>query len=430
MTKPRYSRFIVVWAGQLISSLGTGMTGFALGVHVFGRTESATSFAMVIMALFLPAILLRPLGGVLADRLDRRSLIIFGDIGSAAAVAFMLLSLQQGALSLPIIYAGVAVNSAFTAIQNPAYKATVTDLVPEELYSRAAGLLQLTASLQHLVAPLAGALLLTAAGIQTVLLLDLCSFFVAVAAVLSIRRELPPRESARRGQLFGDLKSGLLVLLSRPRVLDTVLVISLVTFFVGLLQTLFPPMLLSFAGSRTLGLVHSLSALGMLMSSLLLGFLTLPMGGGSVFATAVLFAGLLLFLMPLSTNLVWITIFFFLFFFCLPLINTSADLQIRKSIPNSLQGRAWGIIGLLSQLGYLLAYLSGGLMADFFFDPLLLPGGALAGSVGKVLGVGPGRGIALMLSLSGIGLAVTAVAKLLRDSRLLAHANRTGAYTS
>lgn len=430
MIDTRYSRFLTVWTGQLLSGLGTGMTGFALGVHVFNRTQSATGFAMVILALFLPSILLRPLGGVLADRLDRRSLIVFGDIGSAAAVLFMLLSFRSGEWNLSLIYLGVAVNSAFTALQNPAYKATVTDLVPEERYSRAAGLLQLSASLQHLVAPLAGALLLTAAGVEVVLLADVASFFVAVAAVLAVRQEVPPRQPASSGRVLPALRSGARAILRHRELLDTVLVIALVTFFVGLLQTLFAPMMLSFTDSRTLGLVQSLSALGMLVSSILIGIVSLPLASRGVMSGGLASAGVFLILMSLSTNVIWITLFFFLFFFCLPLINTSADLQIRTAVPNDLQGRAWGIIGLLTQVGYVVAYLSGGLLADFVFNPLLVSDGALSQSLGRIFGVGPGRGIALMLALAGFGLALTALAKLLRDRQFLFLPEQKGAQQS
>ena len=143
MRRRLLSRLLVVWAGQLISGLGTGMTGFALGVHVFNRTGSAAGFGLVVAALFVPSILLRPVGGVLADRLDRRLLIAAGDLGSAAAVLFLLLSLTGGGLTLPRIYIGVAMSSAFSTIQGTAYKASVSDLVGSEHFARAGGRMQL-----------------------------------------------------------------------------------------------------------------------------------------------------------------------------------------------------------------------------------------------------------------------------------------------
>ncbi len=415
-------RFLLLWSGQLLSGLGTGMTGFALGVHVFRTTGSATGFAMVILALFVPSIVLRPVGGLLADRMDRRSLIVFGDIGSAAAVVFILLNLHQGEWTLAQIYLGVAVNSACTALQNPAYKACVSDLVPEQQYSRAGGLVQLAASVQHLLAPLLAGLLLATAGLQSVLLLDIATFSVAVTAVLSIRTNVLPRQSVAPGKILPDLKEGSAALLKDRSVFETVLVISLVTFFVGLLQTLFPPMMLAFTDSRTLGIVQSVSASGMLLSSLLIGVRGLPTRSKSLFSVAVGLAGLFVFFMAVSRGIPGITAFFFLFFLCLPVINSSAEVQIRTRIPNQMQGRAWGMVGLLTQLGYIVAYLSGGILADHLFAPLLMAEGLLADSVGRVVGIGPGRGIALMLCCAGVGLAITGAAKL--------HRERKGAYQS
>jgi DHA3 family macrolide efflux protein-like MFS transporter len=73
----------------------------------------------------------------------------------------------------------------------------------------------------------------------------------------------------------------------------------------------------------------------------------------------------------------------FLFFAALPFINTSADVLIRKNIPNEAQGRAWGIIGILSQIGYVVAYALAGVLTDHIFNPLLRHGGILASTVGR-----------------------------------------------
>jgi MFS transporter, DHA3 family, macrolide efflux protein len=430
MKKTLSFRFLIVWAGQLVSGLGTGMTGFALGVHVFRETQSATGFAMVILALFVPAILLRPVGGVLADRFDRRSLIVFGDIGSAAAVVSILLSLYRGDWTLTQIYLGVAVSSACTALQNPAYKASVSDLVSEEGFAQAGGLMQLAASAQHLLAPLAAGLMLSTAGIEAVLLVDIATFLVAVVAVLSIPGEVEPTRRVAPARMVPELKAGAAALLADRAVLDTVLVISLVTFFVGLLQTLFGPMMLSFTDSRTLGLVQSVSATGMLLSSVAVGVIGVPVQSRKVIPVALALAGFFLTLMTLSTNLIAITASFFLFFVSLPLINSSAEVQIRTRIPNEMQGRTWGIIGLLTQIGYIIAYLSGGVLADYVFTPLLLPSGALANSAGRIIGTGPGRGIALLLCCAGFGLSLTGVFKIHRDRRNAGLSEPKGAYQS
>jgi MFS transporter, DHA3 family, macrolide efflux protein len=414
MKRKSMSVFLVLWAGQLLSSLGTGMTGFALGVYVFEETSRVSSFALLVSALFIPAILLRPAGGVLADRMDRRILIILGDLGSAAGVVIILLHLKTGTLTPGIASLCVAFSSAFTALQNPAYKASLTDLLDAQQYARAGGLVQLASSAQHLLAPLGAGFLLAAAGLDIILLLDIASFLVAVTSAFLIPGIHPDRIHTRGQGFIADMGTGLACLRRKRQVMETVILLSLVTFFVGMLQVLFGPMMLSLFDPVTLGMVQAVSASGMLAGSVLIGFLGLPQRLDILIAVSLGTAGIFLGMMGCSTGLVWISVNFFLFFFCLPFINTGAEVLIRTAVPNAFQGRVWGLIGFITQTGYIIAYVCAGSLADHVFNPLLLDRGFLAPSVGRLTGTGPGRGIALMLILAGSGLAVTAWLVVLR----------------
>jgi hypothetical protein len=225
-----------------------------------------------------------------------------------------------------------------------------------------------------------------------------------------------------------ELRKGLEALRADANSFSTVVIISLVTLFVGLLQTLFAPMVLHLTDSRTLGIIQSTSATGMVLCSMLVGTFGMPLRPGKTLSLGLLLGGGALSLMGASTNLVWISGAFFVFYFCLPLVNTGAEVSIRKAIPNEFQGRVWGTVGLLSQLGYISAYLFGGVVAEAVFEPLLLPGGALAATLGAFWGTGSGRGIALMLSLSGVGLISAGTVKAYSDSRRLAAHSTIGAY--
>ena len=84
----------------------------------------------------------------------------------------------------------------------------------------------------------------------------------------------------------------------------------------------------------------------------------------------------------------------------LPLANTVIDYLVRMNIDNELQGRVWGLISILSQLGYVIAYAIAGSLADYVFKPLLVEGGFFANTmVGRVMGIGPGRGQGFLLWL-------------------------------
>jgi hypothetical protein len=92
----------------------------------------------------------------------------------------------------------------------------------------------------------------------------------------------------------------------------------------------------------------------------------------------------------------------FCLFFMLPFLNTSLEVLFRQNIANEMQGRVWSLISLISQTGMLVAFSITGLLADNLFNPLLTDTGLLAGTVGKIIGVGAERGSGLLVIIAGM----------------------------
>lgn len=397
-----FYKFLIIWIGEFVSSIGSGLTAFTLGVYVFQTTGSAAAVSLTTLFAFLPTILLNPVGGVLADRFDRRLMMICGDLFSAFGLVYMLICFRSGSLEPWQIYIGVTISAVFVALLEPAYKATVTDLLTKEDYAKASGMMQMAASSKYLFSPLIGGFLLGFTDISTILILDISTLAVTVIIVAIIRKKIPSRKKqAEKLMLLQGLKEGWRAVTEDRGVLAIVILMSVATFYIGFLQILISPMILSFADAKVLGMIESISAVGMLVGSIIIGISHLR-HYVTTLAAGFCFAGLFIDLLGMSTNLILITISGVLFFASLPFINTSADVMVRCKIPNELQGRAWGLISVLSQLGFILAYASAGFMADHIFNPMLLEGGILYGTVGKLIGTGPGRGIGFMLILSGI----------------------------
>ncbi len=397
-----FGKFLIVWIGQLVSSIGSGLTAFSLGVYAYQETHMATSAALITLFSFVPSILLRPIGGVLADRFDRRAMMILGDLGSASGLVFILAIMLTGNIELWQIYLGVTVSSIFVALQSPSYKASATDLLTEEQFSKASGLVQLAESAKYLLSPIIAGFLLIITDIKTILVIDILTFTVAILAVLFIKKGLQTARKDSESQHFlKDLMEGWNAIASNKGVLLLVVIISVTTFYIGFLQTLIGPMMLSFTDAKTLGTVQSVSAIGMLMSSLFIGIFSKTKRYDTMLVIGLGLGGLFFSLMGLTTNIYFIAGAGFLFFCALPFVNTSADVLVRKNIDNEKQGRVWGIIGVLSQLGFVVAYGISGFLADHIFNPLLNDGGFLAPTVGKIIGIGQGRGIGLLLIISG-----------------------------
>ncbi len=384
--KTNYSRFLLLWAGSMISQVGGGLTSFGLGVYIFNRTGSAAQMALVTLLGFLPTLLLSVPAGVLADLFDRRLLMMIGDGCSAIGIFYILLCMNSGGAALWQICAGVFVSACFSALPEPAFKATITDLLTKKEYTKASGLTSLAGSARYLVSPVIAGLLLAAYDIRLLLIIDISTFFVTAAAAAAVRRGLGNRRNGDRESFAGSLREGWKAVHARKGVFRLILVSSVMSMFIGVIQVLSEPLVLSFADSKTLGIAETVCALGMLATALVTGIVGIRKRHSAVLGISLALAGLFMIVFALQENIVLICISGFLFFAMLPLANSSLDYLARSNIPDELQGRAWGFIGFLSQLGYVPAFAFAGLLAD---------------RAAVMMRTTVGRGSALVIGISG-----------------------------
>lgn len=422
-SRKSFSLFLFVWAGQLLSKLGGGISAFALGLHLLQTTGSTSAYSFLLMAAFLPAVLLAPVGGVIADRKDRMLAMAAGDLGSSLGVLLILVLFWAhpnpfGTISpMYLIYLGASVSSAFAALQSPAFKAAVTDLLDEAEYAKASGLIQLAEASQYLLGPILAAFLLSRFSLSLVLAIDMATFVGAALCALLVRNRLRPGMENRRMEnpatenrmkeertpvRFREaLADGVRYIGENPTVRHLLALATAVTFLVGILQTLFVPMVLSLSNSRTAGIVQSISASGMLAGSLWIGLSGKPRNQRRILASSLFAAGIFYILVGASPSAAWITCAAFGFFFTLPFANASLEVLFRRNIDNEMQGRAWSLISLVSQAGGVAAFGVAGLLADHLFNPLLTGTGLLADTVGRAIGTGASRGSGLMVMVCG-----------------------------
>lgn len=411
MNKPEgaFGKFLLLWSGQLVSAVGSGLTAFGLGVYLYQQTGQVSAMALVTLLAFMPSLLLSPVAGVLADRYDRRTLMVLGDSLSATGLVFIWICLLSGEAQLWQICAGVTISSVFSSLLDPAYKATVTDLLTEEQYTKASGFVQVAGSAKYLISPALAGFLLTLSDVKLLLIIDICTFFITVASTLAVRSGLASKKSGQSGSFMHELKEGWNAVSINKGVLVLVIMTSVMTFCLGFIETLSMPMILAFADSAVLGTLETIIALGMLGSSIVIGFLPIQKGFVKILVVSLFWAGIFMAVFGLRENIVLLGLSGFLFFATLPFANTSLDYLVRINIDNSVQGRAWSLIGLVSQLGFIAAYMLSGVLADHVFTPLLVDGGGLAGSVGRITGTGSGRGTGLLIIIAGLLLSVASV---------------------
>ena len=135
--------FYVIWFGQLISTLGSRLTSFALGVWIYENTNSVTLFAINTFAFMATTVLVSPFAGALVDKWNRRWVMVMSDAGAGLSTLAIWFLFFTGKMEIQYIYIVTIFNAAFTAFQFPAHSAATTMLVPKKQLGRAGGMVQI-----------------------------------------------------------------------------------------------------------------------------------------------------------------------------------------------------------------------------------------------------------------------------------------------
>lgn len=405
--------FLTIWFGQLISLAGSRMTSFALGVLVYEQTKSATKFALISLSASLPAILIAPFAGAFVDRWDRRRTLIFSDFGASLCtltLAFLLFTQQ---LQIWHIYIATAFQAAFSAFQWPAYAAAVTLLVPKRQLGRVSGLVQFSEATAQTIAPLIAGVLIISINIWGILLIDYATFLFAVSMLLLIHipRPTPLNDAVMvKRSLWREAAYGWSYITTRRGLFGLLAFFASTNFLTGTAIALSIPLILSFASAAVLGTVLSIAGGGMLVGSLVMSIWGGPARRVYGVIGFELLAGICIMIGGLRPSARLIAISTFVFSLCLPFVLGCSQAIWQSKVAPGVQGRVFAVRRMIAWSTLPLAYAVAGPLADRVFNPLLIVGGPLSGTVGQVIGVGPGRGIGMLFIVLGFCICLTALA--------------------
>lgn len=403
--------FVTVWSGQLVSVFGTSLTGFGLTMWVYLETGSVTALAMASLAFALPATVLAPFAGALVDRWDRRMVMLAADAVAGVGTLSILLLFDAGMLELWHIYVVAAVGAVANTFQSPAWMASMPLLVPKDLLGRANGMDQVNGGLSLVLAPLVAGALLAAFDLPGVLLVDLATYLVALGTLASVRFPRPPRDpETNTSTVRGDVRAGWRWLKLRRGLVGVLIVVAGVNFTLEFFNVLLFPLILSFASEISAGTVLSVGGAGTLLGSLAVSVWGGPKHRIKGLMWSLVAIGLLVAATGMRAHVWAIAVPVALVMTIVPIANTCSQVLWQTKVPPALQGRVFAIRRAIANAISPMAILVAGPLADGLFEPILAPGGALASTVGSVIGTGPGRGIGLMYVIAGIIMAVIGVA--------------------
>ncbi|MBQ2955668.1 MAG: MFS transporter, partial [Clostridia bacterium] len=273
---PTMRPFLMLWASQSVSALGTAMTNYALVIWLYNQNGTASGISLLTLCSYLPTILLRFIAGAAADRWNKKRIMLFSDLLAACGTCTILILYSFSALAITHLYLINFLLSLMNAIQAPAAYVATSLLVPEEYYARIGGLQTISGALVSILSPVLGALVLVWGGIPAVLTIDLFTFSVAFITLIFIRIPEDKRGKEAAEPFSRTYTAGIRYLKEHPVLLRLIVYIAAVNFLAKLGSD---GQMSVFILSRTNG---DQATLGSVQSAVALGLLA----GGSLSALA------------------------------------------------------------------------------------------------------------------------------------------------
>ncbi|MEQ4304750.1 amino acid adenylation domain-containing protein [Plantactinospora sp. B6F1] len=407
--QPSMGRFLVIALAQLISILGSTLTDVALPLWVLKETGSLLNFALLAVAGLVPGLLVLPVAGAIVDRYSRRGVILCGDVGAGGTQLLLGLLLWTGSLQIWHIYPLIALLSVSLTFQRLAYNSAIAQLVPKQYLGHANGVVQMVTGVATIMMPLLSVALLAVIDLGGILVIDVLSYTAAIVIVLLVRF---PRTLAwrRRESLTAEIREGLRFSWGHRGFRSLLLFFMSLNVFLSPLFMMLTPLVLAFAGIDQVAQVSVAGGVGAF-----LGGLAMSVWGGprhrrlfTVLCCTLVLAGFCL-VIGLRPTLWVIGIGAFGISMWLVLLNGVYTTIVQVKVPQRFHGRVFAINTVIAWSTLPLGWTLVGPVGSRLLEPLMAPDGLLAGTVGRVIGVGHGRGIGLLYLLLAVAIAAVAL---------------------
>ncbi|MEO1348166.1 MAG: MFS transporter [Cyanobacteria bacterium J06635_15] len=404
--------FTLIWFGQLVSTIGSYMSEFALILWAWELTGSATAIALVGFFSQLPRIPITLIAGVIVDRFNRKQLMMLGDSIAALSTVGIGILYLSGALQIWHLYLAAGLMGSFGQIQSLAYQTSISLLVPPHQLTRSNSMNSAVHYSAVILGPAIAGTLYPVIGLLGILLIDLATFGVAIALLINLSIPQPQAQPETKLEtLFAQLTFGFRYVWQQPNLRVLLLVTATFWFFHDLGGAVYDPMILA----RTNGSARVLASAGAAAGiGGITGAIALSAWGGPKRRVVGMLAGFIgaglsktVFGLGRSPQ-VWIPAQL-----CsslnFPLLGSSETALWMNHIAPEIQGRVFASNALVVQSVSAIAALLAGPLADRWFEPTMSPGSSLSKLFGPAFGTGPGIGMALLYVLCALSMTFVGI---------------------
>ena len=357
-----------IWAGQAVSMITSYAAGYAVVWYVTESTGSALVLAVMNICVMLPVGLLSPFGGIVADKHNRKMIMIVADgaIGFISLIAgFIILAGDVSLVLLTLVCVARAVGQAF---HSPAMMATMPMLVPDKHLLRINTLDQLLASIAGIGAPAFGIFLYTTMGFSSVMFLDFIGALFAIAGLALAKVPTVIDETATQQHVIANLRDGFRAVAATRGLLLLIIMVTIGMMIFGPLSAVFPLMTYEhFSGDGYMAsLVEAAFGIGMLVGSGIL----MAWGGGKRLAGLIAVAAVIVGattaacgLLPPTGFVAFVVLVAVMAMAC-AWFNGPTMTLTQRNVPDEKMGRAMGLLNAAMGLATPIGIAIGGVAAE------------------------------------------------------------------
>ncbi|MDQ3877632.1 MAG: MFS transporter [Actinomycetota bacterium] len=374
------SDFWKFWVGQTVSKLGDSISWFALPLLVFKLTGSALNLGLTTAAQFVPYLLFGLFIGAYVDRVQRKRMMVFTDLGRMTVMASVPLLATFGLLHVWWIYAVAFISSTQAIFFDSGEFAAIPSLVSRDDLVTANGRIQASYSAAQVVGPLVGGALLAVNAVYNLIWVDACSFALSAASIAWVKKsfnEEPADETKEPTTIMHDVKEGLTYVLSHPVLRNISIMMALVNFVAATTYT----QLVLFAKDRLaatdsqVGMLFAAGSAGIVVTGLVAGKLRKRWSFSRVALGALFTSGLFILFLSMARQ-IWVAIPLWAAASGLGILFNINTGSLRQAIvPNRLLGRVMSIASVLAWSAIPVGALLGGYLIETTGRPALVYAG-------------------------------------------------------
>ncbi|MGP1906716.1 MFS transporter [Metabacillus sp. JX24] len=377
--------FKILVFGQIISIFGASVLRFALSLYVLDLTNSATIFGTIMGLSIVPAIVISPIGGAIADRFDKKKIMVILDMCSSLLIALFAILLLSGYGTVITIAILLMALTLISSMYQPAVQASIPVLVPKELLLKSNGIVSGVVSIANFVGPIAGSVLYSFTSIKVIVIVSALFFFAAAIIELFMKIPFEKRAPEPFAQMVtSDIKEGISYILHENRfILKSIAIAFTVSlfiapmFFVGLpymIKVLFnmPDTYFGFAQSGiSLSIVFSAMTIGLLKSKIRSDNLYLWIAGCAAVYFGMAFGTSQLIESSFAKYLI-VSVSSMLVMFALTVVNIYLNTIIQEKTPGNMLGKVMSIQAAAATTAIPIGQIIFGFLVDVFSSQIYL----------------------------------------------------------